>query len=90
MASVFSIACFLASLFLIVGLIYSLVSDVRQASKWHREWPPIDDDEFMARCPPGANRAIALGVRSIVSEQLGVDYDRVYPEQRFVEDLGCG
>ena len=28
-------------------------------------------------------------VRRIVSEQLGVDYDRVYPEQRFVEDLGC-
>ena len=53
------------------------------------KWPPISEDEFIRRCTPGVNRQRALKVRRIISEQLGVDYDRVYPEQRFVEDLGC-
>ncbi|MCC9658231.1 hypothetical protein [Rhodopirellula halodulae] len=52
-------------------------------------WPPISEDEFIRRCSPGVDRQRALRVRRIVSEQLGVDYDRVYPEQRFIEDLGC-
>ena len=54
------------------------------------KWPPISEDEFIRRCPPGVDRERALKVRRIVSEHLGVDYDRVYPEQRFVDDLGCG
>ncbi|WP_182869024.1 hypothetical protein [Stieleria mannarensis] len=53
------------------------------------KWPPISEDEFIRRCSPGVDRDRALRVRRIISEQLGVDYDRVYPEQRFVEDLGC-
>ena len=53
------------------------------------KWPPITEDEFIERCSPGVNRERALKVRRIISEQLGVDYDRVYPEQRFGEDLGC-
>jgi hypothetical protein len=52
-------------------------------------WPPISDDEFMQRCTPGTSRVTALKVRRIIAEQLGVDYDRVYPEQHFVDDLGC-
>ena len=52
-------------------------------------WPPISEDEFIRRCSPGVNRERALKVRRIISEQLGVDYDRIYPEQRFVQDLGC-
>ncbi|MCC9629387.1 hypothetical protein LOC68_13375 [Blastopirellula sp. JC732] len=50
---------------------------------------PISEDEFIRRCGPGVNRERGLKVRRIVSQQLGVDYDRVYPEQRFVEDLGA-
>jgi len=53
------------------------------------KWPPISEDEFIRRCSPGVDRERALKVRRIVSRQLGVDYDRVYPEQRFVEDLGA-
>lgn len=53
------------------------------------KWPPISEDEFIRRCSPGVDRERALKVRRIVAEQLGVDYDRVYPEQRFVEDLGA-
>ncbi|HBE68802.1 MAG TPA: hypothetical protein DDW52_11705 [Planctomycetaceae bacterium] len=55
----------------------------------HKKWPPISDDEFIQRCSPGVDRDRALKVRRIISEQLGLDYDRIYPEQRFVEDLGC-
>ncbi len=64
-------------------------------SKWScpGPWPPISDDEFMRRYEAmvgrSADRDIALRVRKIISEQLGVDYERVYPEQKFVDDLGC-
>lgn len=54
-----------------------------------QKWPPISEDEFIRRCSPGVDRERALRVRRIISEQLGVDYDRVYPEQNFVKDLGC-
>jgi hypothetical protein len=54
-----------------------------------RKWSPISEEEFIRRCSPGVNRERALKVRRIISEQLGVEYDRIYPEQRFVEDLKC-
>jgi len=60
-----------------------------QSKRWLEKWPPIDDGEFMARCEPGISREVALKVRRIVSEQLGVDYEQVHPDQNFVEDLGC-
>lgn len=56
-------------------------------SDFNRRFPPISDDEFLARCRPGVNRNTALRVRRIVAEQLGVAYDRVYPSSRFVEDF---
>ena len=52
-------------------------------------WPPISDDEFMDRCEPGTSREVALKVRRIISKQLGVPYEQVYPEHRLVEDLGA-
>ncbi len=61
----------------------------RQQQAFNERFPPISDDEFMARCHPGANREIALKVRRIVAEQLGVDYERIYPESSFVSDLGA-
>lgn len=67
------------------SLLFYRFADVPSKDKW----PPITDDEFIRRCSPGVDRERALKVRRIISEQLGVDYDRVYPEQRFVEDLGC-
>lgn len=69
----------------VLALIWCAAPDVPCKDKW----PPISEDEFIRRCSPGVNRERALKVRRIISEQLGVDYDRIYPEQRFVEDLGC-
>lgn len=79
---------FLATLFT-VGLGVLLIHSFFEIKRWRKKWPPIDDDEFMRRLPVETNREIALRVRRIVSEQLGVEYERVYPEQRFVEDLDC-
>ena len=53
------------------------------------DWPPIDDDEFMRRLPPGTDRDVALRTRKIISEQLGIEYHRIHPEQSFAKDLGC-
>ncbi|ADB18282.1 hypothetical protein Psta_3621 [Pirellula staleyi DSM 6068] len=50
-----------------------------------RNFPPISDDEFMARCPPGTNRDVALKVRRIIAEQLGYPYERIHPTSRFEE-----
>ena len=72
-----------------IAIVIVIAASYFQTNGWKDKWPPIDDDEFIARCAPGTNRDIALKVREIISEQLGVDYNRVYPEQRFVEDLGC-
>ncbi|MEO8165594.1 MAG: hypothetical protein ABI619_09375 [Betaproteobacteria bacterium] len=58
-------------------------------ARFNERFPPIDDDEFVRLCGPDVNRDTAIRVRRIVSEQLGVEYARVYPDQRFVEDLGC-
>ena len=52
-----------------------------------QQWPPIDDEEFLRHCPEDTPRHIALGVRKIVSKQLSIPYDQIYPEQRFIEDL---
>ena len=47
-------------------------------------FPPISDDEFLARCRPGTNPVVALKVRRIVADQMGMDYERIYPSTRFV------
>ena len=54
-----------------------------------RRFPPISDDDFMARCTPGTSRAVALKVRRIVAHQLGIEYERIYLSSWFVEDLGA-
>lgn len=73
---------------LAIGLALALCWPARSKA-WLEKWPPISEDEFIRRCSPGVDRERALKVRRIIAEQLGVDYDRVYPEQRFVEDLGA-
>jgi hypothetical protein len=61
----------------------------RRLAAFNERFPPISDDEFMARCPAEANRVVALKVRRIVADQLGIEYARIYPESSFVNDLGA-
>lgn len=58
-----------------------------QQKSFNERFPPISDDEFMARCPPDTNREIALKVRQIVAEQCAIEYGRIYPESSFMNDL---
>ena len=75
---------------LLVALAAALITCGRhEQTVWHDRWPPISDDEFMARCKPGTSREVALKVRRIVAEQLDIPYERVHPDQHFVDDLDC-
>jgi acyl carrier protein len=47
----------------------------------------MSDEEFVRECGPGTNPQIALRVRRIVADQLGVDYERVHPSSSFANDL---
>jgi hypothetical protein len=59
-------------------------------NEFDRCFPPISDEEFLARCTPGTNPDIALRVRRVVSEHLDVPYERIHPSARFIQDLGAG
>lgn len=52
-------------------------------------FPPISDEEFMRRCSPGTDPAVALKVRRIIATHLAIDYDRIHPSMRFVDDLAA-
>lgn len=80
-------AAWLIVLLLIIAV--ALVCDVTSRKRFELRFPPISDDEFVALCGPGTNRDVALRVRRIVADQLGVEYDRIHPSCSFVNDLGC-
>ena len=67
----------------------AITSGKKDAESFKRRFPPISDAEFVARCTPGTDPAVALRVRSIVADKLGVEYERIYPSTRFVDDLGA-
>ncbi len=75
-------------IFALIILCY-IAAAIHDQLEFDRKWPPIDDDEFLRRCSPGTRRETALKVRRIISKQLGVPYDQIYPEQHFVNDLNC-
>lgn len=80
---------FIQLLVILLVLFVIAVFSMAQSKRWYEKWPAIDDEEFLARCPAGTNREVALKVRRIVAEQTGVEYEHVYPEQSFVDDLDC-
>ena len=67
----------------------TVTSGKRDAESFKRRFPPLSDAEFVARCTPGTNPDIALRVRKLVAYRLGVEYERIYPSTRFVEDIGA-
>jgi hypothetical protein len=77
----------------VASVIIALLAYLRIMVKRHRDvfeerFPPISDAEFVARCAPGTSPQVPLKVRRIVADSLGVEYERIYPSSRFVEDLG--
>ncbi len=82
----------MAAIFFLLGLVgtgvvIGSIWDYVNSSSFENCFPPMSDDEFVAGCGPGANRAVALKVRRIVSEQLNIPYEEIHPTHRFVEDL---
>ena len=73
-------------------IIFVVVASVERRHRidFNDRFPPISDEEFLARCGPGTKPEVALKVRKIVADQMGVNYERIYPSTRFVEDLGAG
>ena len=69
----------------LVGPIYRRHWLGRFCERYHR----IDDEEFIRRCGPGVSRHVAITVRRIISERLGIEYERVHPEQSLLRDLDC-
>jgi hypothetical protein len=79
-----------ALLLLPLAILLAFLADAkRDRQDSRREFPPISDKEFLARCTPGTSPEVALKVRRIVSKMLAVDYAQVYPSTRFIEDLGA-
>lgn len=61
----------------------------RDSKAFDGQFPPISDAEFVARCSPGTSPEVALKVRRIVADHLAVEYDRIRPSTRFIEDIGA-
>jgi hypothetical protein len=72
---------------LIAAVLVCVVAAKR--ANFDERFPPISDAEFLARCPPGVDPAVALKVRQIVAEYFAIPYERVHPSMTFVEDIGA-
>jgi hypothetical protein len=83
------ISILLIALVLLVMFVGHVIWAKHQNEAFKLRFPPISDAEFMARCSPETDPAVALKVRRIVAENLGVEYERIYPSSRFAEDLGA-
>lgn len=69
----------------IIAIVSCAIVEYRRMKRFREKYPPISDDEFMAKLPPGTSRDVALRVRDIVSIQLGVDRERIHPDSKFVD-----
>ncbi|MDC0262173.1 hypothetical protein OAK47_03015 [Planctomycetaceae bacterium] len=78
---------FTVILIVVLVLLGYLWTEEQSHQDFDEQWPSIDDDEFLRRCAADTPPQIALGVRRIVSEQLSIPYQQIYPEQNFIDDL---
>ena len=78
----------LVGVFVLVLVVLAVIARRRTRQSFADRYPPISDAEFLARCRPGTDPEVALRVRRIIADRLGVDYERVYPSMSFVEDVG--
>jgi hypothetical protein len=72
---------------LLVVLVVLMIVVRRNWTAFEEKFPPISDAEFLARCRPGTDPAVALKVRRIIADWLGVEYERIHPSLSFVQDI---
>jgi hypothetical protein len=75
--------------YLLVLVVACTITGWRMNRAFRENFPPITEAEFLARCTPGANPAVALRVRRIIADNLDIEYERIYPSSSFIEDLGA-
>jgi len=73
----------------IAAAVISMMMANRNREAFEERFPPISDAEFVARCRPGTNPEVALKVRRIIADALGLEYERVHPDARLIADLDC-
>lgn len=80
-----------ATLLLLFGppILIWVIFAIRGTRRWNEKFPPISDDEYMARCSPGTNREIALKVRRLLVDCLNIEYGRIHPSATLQGDLGA-
>jgi hypothetical protein len=72
------------------GVVMVSICEKSRRADLQEQFPPLSDAEFVARCAPGTDPLVALRVRRILADCLWVEYERIYPSSRLVEDLGAG
>jgi hypothetical protein len=77
-----------AVMFVVLVLVFRIADRMRKAA-FEARFPPISDEEFVARCTPGTSPDVALRVRRIIAKHLAVEYERVHPSMNFIEDIGA-
>ena len=76
--------------FIVVIFICAAVArQKRIAAVFAERFPPLSDAEYVARCAPGTDLAVALRVRRVLSEALNIDSAEIYPSSRLIGDLGA-
>jgi hypothetical protein len=73
----------------IATVVVCIAAAKRDRHAFEERFPPISDLEFLARCSPRTSPEVALKVRRIVADHLAVEYERIHPSTRFIEDLGA-
>ena len=76
------------SVFIVLSLVFN-VCDGRRRRAFEERFPPLCDAEFVARCAAGTSPEVALKVRKIFAEILCVEYERIDPSSRLIDDLGA-
>ena len=70
--------------FVIVGCVES-ISAKRRLLNYVSGHPPISDEEFVRRLPPGTDPVVAITVRHIVADRASIPVELIYPDTRFDE-----
>lgn len=66
-----------------------VIAGLLDRAAFNERFPPISDEEFLSRCTSGTRPEVALKVRRIIADNLGVEYERIYPSTSFIDDLGA-
>ncbi|MCA9023824.1 MAG: hypothetical protein KDA86_01300 [Planctomycetaceae bacterium] len=53
--------------------------------RYQDKFPPISDEEFVARCEPSVSLEVAHGVRQTIGSIFGIEAERIHPETNLIK-----